>query len=256
MTRGDPMETTPLSAGSAGEGWHLGRLADRAMSWLGPTHTRLAPRDEEGSYGAGLALPLNPLSILTLVVLMLLGLAFAAGAVLVPLNWWRLEGVRHQIGAGLGEVLFVAMALLFLVGGAASILQRVRGGRMVLLTADGVVITTDRRPVRVPWHAITAVRPHWTSRRRGFFRFDDRVRNWLTLEADPALVEGRTGISAFAHTLAPTVDVATFACDPHLALAVLRFYLDNPEERGELRSVVALDRVAAITRSLGGQALA
>lgn len=250
------METTPLNAGSAGEGWHLGRLADRALSWIGPTRDRVAPQDTEGAAGSGLALPLNPMSWFALVFLAVLGAGFTLAAVAIPLHWSQLEGVGDQVGGALGELLVLALALLFVLGTYGGLRQRIRGGRMVLLTPEAVVITSDRRPVRVPWGAITAIRPHWTSRRRGLFRFDDRVSNWLTLEADPARVEGRTAISAFALTKAPTIDVSALACDPHLALAVLRHYLEHSDDRAELRSVVALDRVAAITRSLDDQALA
>ena len=250
------METTPLNVGSAGEGWHLGRVADRAMSWIGPTHDLVAPHEAEGPAESGLALPLNPLSVLTMMLFLVLGVGFAAGALAIPLNIDRVDGVAARIVACFGALLALGLAALFVGGLYAGIRQRVRGGRMVLLTMAGVVITSDRRPVRVPWQAITAVRPHWTSRRRGLFRFDDAVSNWLTLEADPALVEGRTGVSVLARTKAPTVDVAALACDPFLALAVLRFYLDNPEQRRELRSTVALDRVAALERSLSERPLA
>ncbi|GAB2973305.1 hypothetical protein [Nocardioides montaniterrae] len=278
---GEQMETTPLAGNDRGEGWHRGLRRTTVLRWVGPGLAVVflgaglssdarghgsgyacllvaclcalaywmgyagsaEPHDHEGRFGSGLALPLRPLSWQTCVLLGVLGLALVALPAAVALRWSQIEG---RAGAVVGSTFGALVGLLLLTGAYAGIRQRLRKDRAILLTADGVVISSDRRPVRVPWHAITAVRPHWTCRRSGHLRSEDIVHNWLTLEADPALVEGHTGVSALAGTPSPTVDIEALACDPDLVLRVLRFYLENPEERGELRSVVAVDRVRSL----------
>ncbi|GAB4011269.1 hypothetical protein [Nocardioides ultimimeridianus] len=278
---GEP--ATPLRGHDAGEGWHLGLARNTwlavvgigvgvllagsavvaarsgrpaaavllAVIAVGPllapwwrSRRRLPAYDYEGPEGSGLALPLNPMSWPAVLGCTIFGCTALAGLTLIVTGRARADS---PVAAVLGGVLCAALAALFLLGAVGGVLQRrPTRGRFVLLTPEAVVLTSERRPVRVPWTAIRAVRPHWTSRRQGWFRSDDLVSNWLSLAADPEQVAGRTHLSALALTADPTIAVAELAVDPWHALAVLRHYLEHPGDRAELRSTLAVDRFQAL----------
>lgn len=283
-------QTTPLSAGYRGEGWHLGLRRNLMVVVLGPllavvfvvcallahgehrsvqvvvyllvavafapspwfrSRRRVPPYSHEGAAGSGLMLPVNPMGWGGVVSLVLLGALAWAAFVGLLIRIAHEESLVTTVAVGaLFAVLIAGPGCLFLLGAYGGVRARLRGDRGLLLTPDAVVVTTERRRVVVPWSAIRAIRPHWTQRRQGFFGFDDIVHNWLTLDADPDQVRGRTRLGALAQTRAPTVDAEQVACGPALALAVLRWYLDQPETRNELRSDLAVDRAAALERSL------
>ena len=281
----DPV--TPLGTSSRGEGWHLAGPPGRALALPGAAvgltcvgvgvtavaageplpaavmlvvgtafgllpwrrHRRpVPPHDYEGRLGAGLALPFRPVSWRTIVAISLLALLCLGGALTAVLG---LTDVARPdtAGAVVAAVLLGGFGLVMAIGAYGGARSRLARDRCILLTPDGIVLSAERTPVRMPWHAVVRLRPHWTlPPRSGFLPRTNPVRNWLTFEVHDELVDGRTRMSAFVGTDEPTVDVDSLAVDPHLALAVIRFYLENPEERGDLRSVAALDRAAAIAR--------
>lgn len=204
----------------------------------------IEPRDYEGRHGAGLAIPLRPHPRLFGVVA---GSAGTGLALLVVAAWLADDvGIGGRIAATLFGGIGALIGLAFTYDVVASRLVR---NLMFLLDVQGVTCRTPAGVVVVPWHGITGVRAHWTRAEGDPKRtWDDVLQNWLTIETVPELVEGEVaqppGLDVPRTDV--TINLRFLGTDPELTLAVLRFYLDNPEERGELRTVVALDRVAAL----------
>lgn len=201
----------------------------------------------------GLLLPLHPYKVSLVVCFALVApllLATPFGLVYAGTQG-RLEGAEY-VGAVLGSLVAVAVGLLFVAAAWGGLASRRSPNRGILLTIDGVVLRTQHKPASFGWHAVRGVRAHWRRQRSAgdnFISPEDIVRNWFTFEVDPAQVEGSTPASAFAGIKHPTLDASRMALDPELALAVCRFYLDDAEARGELRTTSALDRVASLARS-------
>lgn len=252
------MERTPLFLQAQGHGWHLrpGRnalvagaalvfaailgavaisawrqekyaaaalLAVVAAGFLGlavPWRRRRPPRLVEDESGRGLLLPLGaPGPGPTLGALVIGPLLVLGGVVgLVDGQW-----------GGLVAVLAGGVVLLGLYAALRATRIEDRG---VALVPDGIVVRTSRTPVRLAWSDVTGVRAHWRRRVRGLYPTpDEPVHNWLTFE-----VAGTgQGVS---------IDPTTFACDPELALAVIRHYLDHPDDRAELGTERSLLRAA------------
>lgn len=197
---------------------------------------RLAPRDYEGRLGAGLVLRAHPSP--WSVVLALVGVTTFLG-----------------LGAGLmlaenepGTVaLLVLLGTPFAIGAYGAVRSRFVKDRGMLVTVDGLVLNTQPRPCRIPWHALRGLGRRWTEMPR-----TDQVHNWLRFDVDGDLVDGRTWASLLARTPAPVVDIERLAVDPELVVAVIDFYHRHPEEREELNSVVWEDRVGSLARHLDG----
>lgn len=211
-----------------------------------------SPYDYEGRHGAGLALPLRPLSwalvaALTVWGLLLLGIASVALAPALS------DGDGPGAGVVVSAVLGVILGVAFLAVAVSGVHSRLMRDRMILLTVDGVVLNPPSGTVRMPWHAVAAFERFWRlNPGKSPLRYDDRVSNYLVVRmADAALVDGATPLSAFAGLPDPVLNRDQVAMDPDVAVAVLTYYLEHPEERAELRTVVWKDRVAAITRSVG-----
>ncbi len=284
-------ETTPLGfSATEGDGWHLDHPGGKVLTvvavatgavsiafavrtaaqgdWLpavtvflfalavllkpwSPTAARSAPRDYEGPLGAGLALPIHPVrwrsigSLSLFAVLCFTGLGTAL---------YRLGDVDDPLGTVAATVVVGLLGAFFALGAYGGVRSQLTNDRCLLLTVDGLVIGGVRTPVRVRWHDVRGLRRHWTvTRRRGLLHHNDLVHNWLSFDVVPGAVEGKTPTSTLARTEEPTIDVATLAVDPRVVVAVVTFYLDNPEARGELRTVEAVDRAAEIARALGAE---
>ena len=164
-----------------------------------------------------------------------------------------LDGVGDWAGVLVGVVVLGFLEVLLVLGTLAGVRSRRAPHRGVLLTVDAVVLRTQLRPATIPWEAVRGFRPHWR-RIRGYRdhvnSWEDPIRNWLSVEADPGLVAGDTPIRAFAKVDEPTFDAASLALEPRLALEVCRFYLSDAAARRELDGDAALARVASIARSL------
>ena len=98
------------------------------------------------------------------------------------------------------------------------------------------------------WEEMVTVRAHWSRALQFRSRLaapGDRILIWLTFERAPtaAASAGRDALAALSGSESPTVPVESLAVDPHLTIDILRFYLANPEVRGELASDDALARI-------------
>lgn len=214
------------------------------VHWM-RSRRRIAPHDHEGRLGAGLALPVHPVTWVKIGALTCWGGFAVLVAVLLVVAPVAEVGV---VGKVVGGLVAGGLGVALLSIAAAGVAGRLLKERMLLLTADELVLGLPAGQVRIPWHALRAVRAHWTVQPGKYAGWwDDQVTNWMSFDADPQHVRGDTRLAGqLAGREAPVVDVAMLAVDPHLAAAVIRFYVDNPEARGELRTVEALDRVALI----------
>ena len=261
-------ETTPLGTGREGAGWHLSlrrhRLIPLAVAATGAASAvvacvqalhgnvplafitgLLAPallsapwltsRRKVAPYllDAGLLLPVNPRSwgFINGTVWMGAALVFAGAAI------YRRAVEEGTPGAGLVALLPIAglgAAVWWRTG--QTLASRWRRDPGILVTADGLILRIDARPLVVPWGAVVEVRAHWIHLRDGFFAFDDEVRNFLTIRVHRRLVGRKVR----------PLDVDRLACDPELALGILRHYLGHPDARAELSTAAALDRIGLV----------
>jgi hypothetical protein len=267
-------DPTPLSSGREGDGWHLSlrrhRLIPLTIAALSGVCVVLA------------GVQAVERNIEVMVVLLILAAAFApapwwlnrrradpfyvdsglGSGLLLPVNprTWAFALSAFFMGAGFVEFGFalevraahegdrsIGIMLLALIGGFGVLLwvrtfdalrSRFRPNLGLLLTPESIVVNTDARPLHIPWDAVTAVRAHWVRLSDGdWLEVDDDVRNLLTLEVHRRLVARKPR----------PLDVSRLACEPDLAVAILRFYLATPDARDELWSVAAAERVASIS---------
>lgn len=266
-------DSTPLSAGRAGEGWHLSlrrfRLVPLAVAALAGVCVVLAvvqaaernvevvvvllilaaafapapwwlnrrrkdPSYTDTGFGSGLLLPVNPRTW-----------AFALSTFFMGAGFVEFGSALEIRAADEGDR-SVGLLLLVLVGGFgvflwwqtfAALRSRFRADLGLLLAPQSIVVNIDGRRLQIPWDAVTAVRAHWVRASDGWLEVDDLVRNLLTIEVHRRLVTRKPR----------PLDVSRLACEPRLALAILRFYLATPEARDELRSIAVDDRVASIS---------
>jgi hypothetical protein len=267
-------DTTPLSSGREGDGWHLSlrrhqlipltiaalagvcvvlagvQGAERNIEvmvvllilaaafapapwWLNRRHAD--PTYVENGLGPGLLLPVNPRTW-----------AFALSAFFMGAGFVEF-GLALEVRAADEGDRSIGILLLALIGGFGVLLwvrtfealrSRFRPDLGLLLTPGSILVNTDARPLRIPWEAVTAVRAHWVRLSDGdWLEVDDLVRNLLTVQVHRRLVTRKPR----------PLDVSRLACQPDLALAILRFYLATPDARDELRSAAAAERVASIS---------
>lgn len=215
----------------------------------------LPARTVESPTHFGLLLPVHPLKVSLIAILA----GFGALLLAVPfgLVWAGTQGRLHggdYVMAVVISLVAVVLGLVFLAGVSGGVASHRGRNRGVLITVDGVVLRTQRPPASFPWHAVRGVRPHWRRQREpgDFIRsVEDSIHNWLTFVVDPGTVTGPATLPVFTGTNDPTVDASAFAIEPELVLAVCRFYLENAEERAELRTTACLDRVASLARGVG-----
>lgn len=264
--------TTPLSAGREGGGWHLAlrrhRLIPRFVAGLAGVsivlaavqlahghlelafllavvaaafapapwwhNRRRADRTRvDSTPDPGLLLPVNPSTWAFAASALLLGAGFVEAGVALAMR------AADEGDSAAGVVVLVpvcGLGLLLLIVAVAAMRSRFRRGLGLLLTPDAIVVATGRRPLRVPWNAVVAIRPHWVRMVDDWIAIDDEVRNLLTIQVHRRLVARRPR----------PLDASRLACRPELALAILRFYLDHPEARHELGSSASLDRVRSM----------
>ncbi|MBF4161290.1 hypothetical protein [Nocardioides acrostichi] len=153
----------------------------------------------------------------------------------------------------LATALLWLLGLLFVAATVGGVRSRVRSGLGLLLGPDQVWLTMQFKPASLRWDDVVAVRAHWSRYRpaKDLFRSpEDRIDNFLTLEAPGEDVAGTVFVRGAVRVDGLTLDVRRLAIDPYLALAVVRHYLDHPGERAELDSTSAVERVASLRREL------
>lgn len=263
-------ETTPLRGNDRGEGWHLrakrrwclgivaavmcglfllgaaGALAEGnvvaavligvlgvafASIPLASRQRPLQPRLVDG----GLLLPTHGMSRLFTFGSGVLGFLLLLAPVVAVTGMGESPATK---GLAVVVSLFpAAIGVLFLLGAWGGITGSRRRDKGLLLTPEALVLNTQAEPMRIPWDAVLAVRPHWSRFRPSgdLFRSpEDPVHNWLSFPADPARVEGENPLGRMAGTPAPTMDAEKIAVDREGAVAVLRYYLEHPAARAEL----------------------
>lgn len=174
-------------------------------------------------------------------------MAFAVSALFLGAGFVEF-GVALEVRAADEGDRSIGILLLALMGGFGAFLwvktfealrSRFRANLGLLVTPESIVIHTDARLLRIPWRAVTAFRAHWVQMSDDWIEIDDLVRNFLTIEVYQRLVTRKPR----------PLDVSRMACQPELALAVLRFYLASPDARAELRSRAAAERVASLSNA-------
>lgn len=187
----------------------------------------------ETTSDSGLLLPVNPRTWA------FAASAFFMGAGLVEVGLALAVRAADEGDRGVGILVLVpigGLGFALLVSASEALRSRFRRGLGLLLTADSIVVATGR-PLRIAWDSVEAFRPHWLRLSDGWLEVDDQVRNLLTIQVHRRLVTRQPR----------SLDVSRMACDPELALAILRFYLAHPQARHELGSPATLHRVSSMS---------
>lgn len=241
----------------SGQGWHLP-----------PGRPHRSPHDYEGRLGSGLAMPLRPTAWWRIVLLGLMacvGLSFAALALMLL---WS-EGSQTLVSAVVVLGAAGASGVYFLIGTYAGLRSRLLADRLLLLTADAVIVNYALQRLQIPWHNIADLRRHWAREPAKKGWPPPPIVNLLSLRVIQDLDSPRWGGWATGPTAvrvrkpgppsrgarvagrtSPELDVHILEVDPNLAFALIEFYRDHPEERAELNSVVWEDRAISIAREL------
>ncbi len=213
------------------------------LPWRGPDGTPNPVKRTTGTATitevdgvAGLLIPTRQPSRAAGIVLVVVGLVLGGLAALL----FVLGGVALGFGGGVLGLL----GLLLLLAGAFSLRGKPKKVGIVLTPGD-VVLTWLRPVVRVPWDAISEVRP--LAVRLGKAR-TSASRHYVGLIAKDVPVADRVRALAakFGKDVTCVIAMGMMNIDQLVVLTILRYYRDNPDARAELGGPDAVRRVAGL----------
>lgn len=187
----------------------------------------------------GLLLPVRPPGRPTLVAFVLGTLLLVAVGVTMLVRLFTAGDWRSL----LGSLVILAVGALFAAVTVSLARQDRTGGTGLLLGPDGVRLTDREHPVSLPWEGIAAVDESSPLVEESEEKHSRWVAFRLHAEPEPGLQDELRLLSGSPY---PSIDGDALVIGPDAALAVCRHYLTHAEDRAELTTPAALERVGRV----------
>ncbi|OLR91494.1 hypothetical protein [Actinokineospora bangkokensis] len=182
----------------------------------------------------GLLLPTRQAGAGAGIGLLVLGALLVVGAVFLVLSENTLVAVGGWV-LGLLGALFVAAGVFALRGGTRAV--------GVLLTPEHVVLNWSPPPVKVPWSQVREVRPVAIRFGRANTRPTANYLGVATVTEGVAGGRHRSLAARFSRDLSAAVPMRLMLVDQLVVLRAFHHYLAHPDDRAELATPAAVERV-------------